>query len=84
MQVHNSLKELLEDLLEDLEINGYLMKEMPIPDVVNLYLSSNSLDLERQLLEKKKQTENKCVVCGIKPIKEPFDCCCSEFCYDDL
>lgn len=25
-----------------------------------------------------------CVVCDEKEVKEPFDCCCSEKCYDSL
>lgn len=61
MKVHTDLKELLEDLLEDLEINGFLMKEMPIPDVVDLYLSSNSLALGKpEPLAKNKHSGNKC------------------------
>ena len=30
------------------------------------------------------RSEQLCVVCDVKEVKEQFDCCCSKKCYDEL
>lgn len=97
-QIRNSLIKTIEQVREKEDKDGYLKAlyegdefALVIDEIVNynfdkIELKKFTKSVNRQLepLAKNKQTENKCVVCGTKPIKEPFDCCCSETCYDAL
>lgn len=79
------MRQILKDFLDNNEANdAYVTNKVTyisIEDVETL-LDRQAKQLTIPVVGS--QRELLCVVCGDNEVKEPFDCCCSERCYDSL
>ena len=62
---------------------GYGQSQLPTDCIIQLMMGHATSE---QLISSyvNNRREQLCVVCGDKEAKDPFDCCCSENCYDNL